>query len=153
MTRKEYKPLVSSHTEADTRMMQHVKHIHILNHIITVRANDTDVLVILLYHASLNNSLTIYMDVGNSNNNSRRYIDVTLLADTLGKELCEALPGLHAFTGCDYSPSFNGKGKVRPLNIVENSPSFRRTFGELGSSTMAEDTYLVLEEFVCVLYR
>ena len=92
------------------------------------------------------------MDIGNSNNNSCRYIDATLLADTLGKELCEALPGLHAFTGCDYCPSFKGKGKERQLHIVENSPRFRRVFGDLGFSTMTEDTYLVLEEFVCVLY-
>ena len=56
--------------------------------------------------------------VGVSSNNTRRYIDVAKLADELGPDLCNALAGYHAFTGCDYTARFLRKGKVRPLAII-----------------------------------
>ena len=44
------------------------------------------------------------------------------LASKIGEidieDFFEALPGLHAFTGCDTVSSFVGKGKVKAFNIV-----------------------------------
>ena len=37
--------------------------------------------------------------------------------------LATALPGLHAFTGCDFIASFYRKGKVKPLEVLENDNS------------------------------
>ena len=36
------------------------------------------------------------------------------------EEFCEALIGLHAFTGCDSVGSFSGKGKTKPLKIIKS---------------------------------
>ena len=59
---------------------------------IVVRANDTDVLIILLSHAlRFGEHLHIWMDVGLCSNNTRRYINVTQLAEHLGNEFCSTL--------------------------------------------------------------
>ncbi|KAL4718819.1 hypothetical protein ACJJTC_009041 [Scirpophaga incertulas] len=49
----------------------------------------------------------ISMDVGVGN--SRRYIDVSRLYETLGSPLAKSLPAFHAMTGCDYNPALYRK--------------------------------------------
>ena len=34
------------------------------------------------------------------------YLDVSAIPDAAGPQLCDAIPGLHAFTGCDSLSSF-----------------------------------------------
>ena len=65
-----------------------------------------------------------------------------------------ALPGLHAFTGCDFTASFLGKGKVKPYDIVETSTEFQDTFSQLGTDSVdtTEEIWNGLEKFVCALY-
>ena len=83
---------------------------------------------ILLHHASFNNQLQIHMDVGQSGLNTRWWIDVSLLVKSLGMLTCLTLPGFHTLTGCDYSPSFKGKGKARPLAVLEKIRSTLQFF-------------------------
>ena len=95
------------HEEADTLIAFHVNHVkgHIL-----VRASDTDVLVILLGMLGRqmgDNPNKIIMDCGSGN--TRRYIDISSIATELEAKqpgLAAAQPGLHAFTGCDFTSSF-----------------------------------------------
>ena len=47
-----------------------------------------------------------------------RYIDITKIVCAIGLQVCKALLGLHAFTGCDSVSSFAGIGKVKPLKIL-----------------------------------
>ena len=84
---------------------------------VVIRATDADIVVILLYHARRVNA-NVWMDVGHSSLNTRRFIHITRLADHLGPILCKALPGYHTLTGCDYTSSFFRKGKVNPLKIA-----------------------------------
>ena len=49
-----------------------------------VRANDTDVLVILLASNESFSDSHLWLEVGVSENNSRRYIDVSKLSKQLG---------------------------------------------------------------------
>ena len=67
--------LQSTHVEADTRILQHIKYVHCQNTEIdlnvVVRTDDTCVLVILLYHASRYGNLQLYMEIGHSANNTR----------------------------------------------------------------------------------
>ena len=44
-----------------------------------------------------------------------RYVDVRAIAEELGDEICDTLPGLHTFTGCDSTSAFVGKGKKRAV--------------------------------------
>ena len=66
--------------------------------------------------------------------------------------MCAALPGLHAFTGCDYTSAFARKGKNRPYGIVTKNDKFHRAFASLSEAVPAEEVIKVLQDFVCVLY-
>lgn len=155
VTRQPVSVLRCSHYEADTRVVWHIKHISETNtdaqSNVVVRCDDTDILVTLLVHVA-NMPVHIWMDVGKSGNNTRRYIDVTLLASHLGSDMTRALPGFHAFTGCDYTAAFFRKGKVRPLSIMEKG-DFVTSFGMLGESETLPPTVIVqLESFTCTVY-
>ena len=146
--------IVCSHEEADTRLIWHAKHICENNPDgnIIIRANDTDVLIILLTHAHALPA-HIWYDCGLNSNNSRRYVDISLLARYMGQNLCAAIAGFHAFTGSDYTASFLNKGNVRALALMEKSVKFMTTFEKLGeSSSVAPETVEELETYVCNMY-
>lgn len=140
------------HEEADTKIVYHACNMDEEN--ILIRCSDTDILVIMLGNMEhLRASVKIWMDVGVGN--AQRYIDVTKLYECLGKSLCNSLPGLHAFTGCDYNPAFFRKGKKRPLSILQSSKKYQKAFLNLGNLAEcdSEEVMKILEEFVCQLYN
>ena len=99
--------LSCQHEEADSRIIWHALYActDMQKPNIVVRSTDTDGFILLLFHQKHIEG-RIWMDAGISSNNTRRYIDINNIADTLGTELCDALPAFHAFTGCDYTASF-----------------------------------------------
>ena len=92
-----------------------------------IRAFDTDVMVILLgmigRHLACNTPTTytrIIMDCRAGNN--RRHIDVSAITAALEsrqKGLAAAMPGLHAFTGLNFTALFYRKGKMKALDMLE----------------------------------
>ena len=50
-----------------------------------VRASDTDIAIILLYHVA-KQKMKVWMDVGTTRKDTRRYIDITSLPTKLGAE-------------------------------------------------------------------
>ena len=144
MIREEVESLSCVHEEADTK---HINQ-HMRNSTIVVWSCDTDVLVILLTHAQALGK-HLWLDVGINSNNTRRYINITELDKNLGSDMCKALPGLHAFTGCDYTAALMRKGKVCMLAMVEKSKKFQEAFGQLGESRRVSSvTMTTLETFV-----
>ena len=110
------------HEEADTLIAYHAKNIS-TGHIV-VRSTDTDVLIVLLGLTQRTGSINIIMDYGSGNN--WRYINVSEITDVLERKhpgLTEALLGLHALTGCDFTPCFYRKGKVKPFERLEAEES------------------------------
>ena len=101
--------LQGDHEEADTLIAFHTAN---LSEDVAVRASDIDALVILIggigRHIQGERSLpNIIVDCGMGNNH--RYINVTNNADVLEEGvpgLASALPGFHAFTGCDLNSAF-----------------------------------------------
>lgn len=99
-----------NHEEADTLISFHVANTSASH--ICVRASDTDVLVILIgmlarQRPEVRAAKTVIMECGMGN--SRRYINVSNITDGLEDMktgLPEALPGFHAFTGCDFTSAF-----------------------------------------------
>ena len=70
--------LFGSHLEGDTRVMLHALHTDRDNRAnIVVRANDTDVAVILVYNVKFIENSNMWYDFGIDFNNSREYLDVT----------------------------------------------------------------------------
>ena len=80
-------------------------------------------------------------------------IDVKQTAESLGSDVCEALVGMHAYTGCDSVSAFAGKGKASALKTIKTDGTVRRTFCELGQSwEMTDELFQNLESFTCRLY-
>jgi hypothetical protein len=136
------------HEEADTRMVYHIFSLSSTKNIV-VKANDTDVLIILLANVwKLNINHLIWMNIKSNN-----YVDVSSLAAKLGQSLCLALPALHALTGCDYTAAFNRKGKIKPLKLLEQHDHLQKSLGMLGSSSSVPNSIVNdVEEFICLLY-
>lgn len=146
--------LNSTHEEADTRMVAHLASIPDPATVV-IRTADSDVLTIAVGNMHrVNKRIHTYLEVGLISKNTLRFIDVTSLAKKLGPKLSRALPGFHAFTGCDYTPAFARKGKKKPYEILANSESYCEAFATLGSTAMLPDSvFNVLQEFVCRLYN
>lgn len=153
-TAEDIEALRSSQEEADTRIVLHC--LHIASHsthetTIIVRSPDTDVFILLLtFTQELQQNILFDTGVGNK----RRLIDVQSVIRDVGKDICMALPAIHAFTGCDTTSAFVRKGKLMPLKIVLNQPDFLPVFLTLGRSIdVDEQTYRKLENFTCLLYK
>ncbi|KAF3837908.1 hypothetical protein F7725_009676 [Dissostichus mawsoni] len=115
-----------------------------------VRTPDTDILMILLYHASRIN-LSIYLDHGSGKH--RTLINVTELSESLGPDYCSTLLGFYVFTGEDCTSAFKGKGKVIPLKKLEKTPKLHKAFRQLGADWMVTDELQEeMESFTCIMY-
>ena len=156
------KPLLfqANHEEADTLIGFHLSKLH---GNAVIRSSDTDVLVVAIAMLALNKvpidsendqgNYSVILDCGTSNN--RRYIDVNSIRNHLEskqKNLAIALPGLHAFTGCDFTEAFNRKGKVKGLEILEKDSggNLIEAFRLLAVSDDVD--FSSIENFVCNLY-
>ena len=149
--------LQGKHAEADTLLAFHTRH---SKRDIVIRASDTDVLIILLAMIGKHNEddtpivyNSINMDVGVGN--SQRLIDVSQIYETLeilSPGLPVALPGLHSFTGSDYTAAFYWKGKLTPLKLLmeEDGNEWITAFREMSLPTFNKETDI--EGFVCALY-
>ena len=93
--------LYGYHLEADTRVAFHAFHADSVNPgNIVVCGNDTDILVILTCNADKFSS-NIWLDTGLDYNNSRRFINIKSLCQSLSYS--HSIPGIYAFTGIDYA--------------------------------------------------
>ena len=111
--------LSSTQEEADTRLLLHAKNAKNQGHSkIVVKSSDVDVEVLFIHHAKeINASLYIL-----SGTKSRmRYIDILQIVENLGENICNALIGLHAFTGCDSVSALVGKGKKAAFSLIKST--------------------------------
>ena len=93
------------------------------------------------------------MDTSYNHNNTRKFIDFNALSKALGP-LCDALPAVHAFSGCDYTCAFMGKGKVAVYRKIEASVEYYTLFADVGQSQeVTDDTIERFEKFVYDLYN
>ena len=71
----------------------------------------------------------------------------------MGTNLCKALPAFHAYTGSDFTSAFVRIGKIRPLSLLENSPTFQNTFIKMASSSELEaDTFRSLCQYMAAMH-
>ena len=134
----------SQHEEADGRLLLHAAHASREGfEAVVICGDDTDVFILCLafrdnIHASL------FQKCGT------RLIDVSNVAASVGPEVCRALLGLHAFTGCDTVSAFAGKGKIRVLTILKANAEFKEVFAQFGVQwNLPPHLHVKLEEFVC----
>ena len=92
----------------------------------------------------------MWLEVGLQSNNTLRHISVNQLHTTLGDALCKALPAFHAFTGCDYTSSFSGKGKIKPFKVLEKNQDLQEAFHQIGSDIqVGENRYTSRRKHIC----
>lgn len=141
--------LETSQEEADGRLLLHAKHASADFESIVIHAEDTDVLLLCLAHNRNINS-NLFIKCGTKTR--VRYIDVNKVAAAVGQSICDALLGMHAFTGCDTVSSFGGRGKLSPLKLLRNQ-KYQDAFAQLGTQwNLTDELINSLEEFTCRLY-
>ena len=147
----EHPALYSNQEETDTRVVLYLHHAVALGYKnAVVRTPDTDIFVILLFHAHAIN-LSIYLDTGSGKH--RRLLNVSELAKSLGEEYCATLLRFYVLSGEDCTSAFNGKRKVGPLRKLEKNQRFHSAFRQLGVEwNIQPQTVKQLEEFTCLMY-
>ena len=144
--------LDSNQEEADTRIFLHAFHGAQNGHSsIIVKSSDTDVEVLALYYRFDIHS-RLYILSGTSKRS--RIIDVSAVTENLGEDMCRALPGLHAFSGCDSVSAFVSKGKKKAFDLLYlNQELFLQGMQQLGNShSISEELQDSCEAFTCALY-
>ena len=97
-----------NHHEADTRV---VRHASLSGEPVVVVAADTDIFILLLYaFCKIGPAEKWYMKI-----DKERYVDISKICKSYGKEICDVLPSYHSITGCDTSYPYK-VGKVKPFN-------------------------------------
>ena len=149
---EEEEELRSEQEEADTRLLLHAQ--HAVNEqrykSIIISSEDTDVRILCLAF-SFSIDVPIYQCFVSQL--YAWYVDMGKIAHVIGQNACKALPGLHAFTGCDAVNAFAEIGKVKPLKKLLSKKEYQRTFEQLGENwLMSEDLLMQLEAFVCDIY-
>jgi len=85
----------------------------------------------------------------------RKLVLLQPIYDALGSDVIAVLPGFDAFTGCDITGRFAGKGKKSCWKVfVKARKGVIRAFNKLGQGQCPSDEdYQFLEEFVYHLYQ
>ena len=143
--------LSSTQEEADTRLLFHAKNAADQNHSkIVVKSSDVDVEVLFIHHAK---EINAYHYMLSGTKSRMRYIDVSQIVENLGENICDALIGLHAFTGCDSVSAFVGKGNKTAFSLIKKHDHLCNTMKDLGDSPeVNKDLFKACERYVCALY-
>ena len=150
-------PRDHDHEEADTLIVYHCLQAAEDNpgSKIKVHSIGTDV---YLLHLSIAHDIQtdhLYMVVGRGR--TKREINIIERALILGKEKCQALLGLHAFTGADWGGKFasiSKKSWIKAFLNLEDSNEIVYALASLGSGYQKpnDEVCCILEKFVCMVY-
>ncbi|XP_071477249.1 uncharacterized protein [Diadema antillarum] len=120
-----------THEEADTRITVHLQHaVERGSRKIVIRTVDTDVLVILIgQFPSLfieHPDIDIWVAFGVGKNFC--HYNINNICKHLGDDKSRALPLFHAYTGCDTTSCFLGKGKKSAWRVWKSYPEVTQAF-------------------------
>ena len=117
--------LASNHEEADTSMLFHAENIGEENAAnIVIYTLHTDVFLILL---GVVEQIRGCLFKRTGTQNKAFIISIGIVKESLAircdvedtEQACLALLGLHAFTRCDTFSAFSGKGKTKPVKLMQ----------------------------------
>lgn len=144
----------NNHFEVESKMIFHLYKIRAKN--IRIRTPNADtILVYMLYHIQFwRNDREIWIEVGDINKNTFKYINVRQIYESLTSVFVNALPAWYIFTGCSFEPSFYGKGRNTCFKLLKKNVQFQAAFGRIGNSDeLKEEDITNLEEYTCQLYN
>ncbi|KAL8567345.1 hypothetical protein ACOMHN_001733 [Nucella lapillus] len=115
-----------------------------------ISSDDTDVFVLNLAFAETIRT-RLFQKTGTRTRT--HLLDINKIAASLGPDVCKALIGMHAYTGCDTVSAFAGKGKLNALKILKGDEDVKQAFLELGESwELTSELFQHLERFTCIWY-
>jgi hypothetical protein len=117
---------------------------------VVITAEVTDVLILCL---GLNNDIPcrLYQKCGTQNRT--RFLDIDKLARSMGGSICDALVGLHAFTGCETVSAFAGRGKLSALKQMKADKTYQEAFSQVGQSwEVSAELFQRLQDITCHIY-
>ena len=87
--------------------------------------DDTDLLVLLCYHASLNSRSIFFRPEPKKSTKNPRVWNIKSVKEHLGPDICTHILFLHALLGCDTTSRLYGIGKGSSLKKFKSSGHFR----------------------------
>ena len=118
---------------------------------ISVMSVDTDVFIIILAMFHKLQASYVFTDI----NFDRRHlkdaksVGIKAVAERLGQTLCQAIPFLHALTGCDTASAFKGIGKKKGYEILKTYEPAIATFGSF-LTQITKHCQLTVESHICI---
>ena len=105
--------LCAQQEEADTRILLHTSHAASNGHALR---SSPPIHYVVVPACTSSHSIYARMLFCIDTKQRRRYLDMTAIGQSLGKDVCKAVPGMHALNGCDSTSAFVGKGKRQALH-------------------------------------
>ena len=143
-----------THEEADTRLLLHAADCSRNGYSkVMIRTVDTDVLVIAVTLFEKLHLQELWISFGKGN--THRFIPAHEISNVLGPQKSAALSFFHAFTGCDQTSAFVGRGKNTAWNTWVVYDEVTPAFVALGSSPTVEmvmESMPLIEQFVVLMY-
>ena len=116
--------------------------------------DDTELLILLCYHAELDVFDLYFQPEPKANSTKRRSWNIKSAKEKLGQEICRHILFIHAISECDTTSRLYGIGKGLPLkNFVSNTHSREhvKVFGSLPASK--EEIVKAGEQVLVCLYN
>ena len=144
--------LESNQGETDTRVIMYCLYAKEKGYEnIRVRSPDSDIFFILLHYVAQLQGTMVLFDTGTSN--KKKLLNISSISQKYTEDHRTTLMVLHAYSGCDGTSAFKGKGKIKPLKILEKKPEFIHSLAVVGDSWGVTHQVLeILEELTCAVY-
>ena len=144
--------LFSDQEEADTKMFLSCQHAiqQFSCEDICISTVDSDVGILAIYYRDRINC-NLFVETGSKDH--KRILNISKISDTIGKEMSNALPALHAVSGCDSTSAFFGIGKHKFYKTVKGSGSFQEILSQMGNSFEFDTTlFPVIQTMIAQCY-
>lgn len=140
--------LISTHEEADTRIILHAVHNRATN--VVVMARDTDVILLLIHHFSKMFCSHLWVMAGTSK--TRKFIPLHEVCFQMSSTRASQLMAFHALTGCDTTSKLASITKTAAWNTVDDYEKYLLLQG-LGQFPLKELVINNVEKFIVLLYK
>ena len=140
-----------NHKKADSCLLLRASHLaHHGSSAVVLRSPESDLSIIAI---EITHTIPATMLFNIGTQQRKRNIDITQIGSTIGPDMCEALIGYHALSGCDSTSAFVGHGKTKGYKLLHDHCPFRSTMAKVGKSFVADEELLQEgEAAVCALY-
>ena len=119
--------------------MQHVYFASKEHDSVCVVADDTDVLVLMLFVSNECTGELFFREGTQSSKKGILYHKVNTLVSHLGSKICSILPAFHSLTGCDFTNPFYGRSKFGSFKNLLKKPGMEEKLSSLSTDVIDVD--------------